>query len=321
MTGHPNRFLLFNNGMIGNTLFNMPVASWLKGAYPGCFVGMVVDRAGLDLVGSDPGVDSFHLFNKKRDSLTDQFRLVRALRRERYDVSLHLRRGVRNEVLARLAGVGLRAGYTLRGSWQHLHVRVDEDMTVPRLHSRAQLVAAALGRPVVLERPRLHPVPAAEAEVRELLAGAGAQPGAYLVVHPTGDSQGGMGWSLHVWSGAVAEISQRMPVFVICMPGERPDVERSIPQGESVHYYTGSIAATAELIRRAGAFAGNDSGPAHLACAWNTPRLVVYLDNEANFAKWRPASDEGGAVMFRSGFTVDAVADTVSNLMRDQDTR
>jgi len=316
VTQQPNRFLLFNNGMIGNTLFNMPVAAWLKGAYPGCFVGMVADRAGLDLVGTDPHVDAFHLFNKKRDSLADQFRLVCALRRERYDVSLHLRRGVRNEVLARLAGVRLRAGYRLRGSWQHLHVTVDEDMTVPRLQSRAQLVAAALGRPVVLDRPRLHPVPAAEAEVRELLAGADARPGAYLVIHPTGDSQGGIGWSLPVWAGVAQRFSSRMPVFVICMPGERPEVERAIPAEAGVRYYTGSLAATAELIRRAGAFAGNDSGPAHLACAWGTPRLVVYLDNEANFAKWRPASDEGGAVLFRSGFTADSAEDAVAGLMR-----
>ncbi|ADU61259.1 MULTISPECIES: glycosyltransferase family 9 protein [Pseudodesulfovibrio] len=314
MTGQPNRFLLFNNGMIGNTLFNMPVAAWLKGAFPGCFVGMVVDRAGLDLVGADPNVDVFHTFNKKRDSLARQFRLVCALRREQYDVSLHLRRGVRNEVLARLAGVGLRAGYALRGSWQHLHVTVDEDMSVHRLASRAQLVEAALGRPVTLDRPRLHPSPEAEAEVRGLLAGTGMVAGTYLVVHPTGDSQGGIGWSLPVWAGVVARLSPSVPVFIVCMPHERAAVEQAIPEGERVRYYTGSVAATAELVRRAGVFAGNDSGPAHLACAWGTLRLVVYLDDAANFAKWRPASDEGCLVVFQPAFTVETVVAGIQSL-------
>lgn len=314
MTGQPNRFLLFNNGMIGNTLFNMPVAAWLKGAYPGCFVGMVVDRAGLGLVGADPNVDAFHTFNKKQDSLAAQFRLVRALRRERYDVSLHLRRGVRNEVLARLAGVRLRAGYSLRGSWQHLHVMVDEDMTVHRLVSRAQLVEATLGGSVTLDRPRLHPAPKAEAEVRGLLAGTGMAAGRYLVVHPTGDSQGGIGWSLPVWAGVVARLSPSMPVFIVCMPHERPAVERAIPEAECVRYYTGSIASTAELIRKAGVFAGNDSGPAHLACAWGTPRLVVYRDDAANFAKWRPASDDNCTVVFQPAFTVETVANGIESL-------
>eukprot|EP00828_Plagiopyla_frontata_P020573 TRINITY_DN2633_c0_g3_i1.p1 TRINITY_DN2633_c0_g3~~TRINITY_DN2633_c0_g3_i1.p1 ORF type:complete len:378 (-),score=159.21 TRINITY_DN2633_c0_g3_i1:4-1137(-) len=115
MTKQPERFLIFNNGMIGNTLFNMPAAAWLKREYPGCFVGMVVDRVGMELAGDDPNVDSFHVFNKKKDSLAVQFRLALALRRERYDVSLHLRKGVRNELLARLAGVKLRAGYRLKG--------------------------------------------------------------------------------------------------------------------------------------------------------------------------------------------------------------
>jgi ADP-heptose:LPS heptosyltransferase len=314
VTSQPERFLIFNNGMIGNTLFNMPAAAWLKHAYPGCFVGMVVDRVGRELVGTDPNVDIFYSFNKKRDSLGDQFRLVRALRRERYDVSLHLRRGVRNEILARLAGVRLRAGFTLRGSLQHLHVKIDEDMTVHRLASRAQLMAAALGRPVTLERPRLHPVPEAEAEVRALLAAVAVAQGDYLVVHPTGDSQGGMGWSLPVWAEAVKRLSRSMPVFVICMPGERAAVARAIPERGPVHYYTGGIAATAELIRRAGAFAGNDSGPAHVACAWDTPRLVVYLPDAANFAKWRPADTCGCAILRQPDFTPDAVAAAVTAL-------
>ena len=305
----PRRFLIFNNGMIGNTLFNMPVAAWLRGAYPGCFVGMVVDRVGRELVGADPNVDAFYTFNKKKDSIADQWRLVRALRRDRYDVSLHLRKGVRNEVLARLAGVGLRAGYRLRGSLQHLHVKVDEDTSVHRLRSRALLLEAALGRPVELGRPRLYPVPEAEAEVAALLAEAGAKPGEYVVLHPTGDSQGGIGWSLPVYAEAVERLAPEVPVFVICMPGEREAVEAGIPSSGRVRYYTGGMAATAALIRHAGYFVGNDSGPAHVACAWDVPRLVVYRDDNANFTKWQPVDMAGCTVLFTRDFTPEAVAE------------
>ena len=313
----PRRFLIFNNGMIGNTLFNMPVAAWLKGAYPGCFVGMVVDRVGRELVGADPNVDAFHTFNKKKDSLADQWRLVRALRRDRYDVSLHLRKGVRNEVLARLAGVGLRAGYTLRGSLQHLHVKLSEDTSVHRLRSRALLLEAALGRPVELERPRLHPVPEAEAEAAALLAEAGVEPGGYVVLHPTGDSQGGIGWSLPAYAGAVERLQSEVPVFVICMPGEREAVEAGIPSSGRVRYYTGGMAATAALIRHAGYFVGNDSGPAHVACAWDVPRLVVYRDDDANFTKWQPVDMAGCTVLFVRDFTARAVAEAVLKGMKE----
>jgi len=304
----PRRFLIFNNGMIGNTLFNMPVAAWLKQAYPGCFVGMVVDRVGLRLVGADPNVDVFHTFNKKKDSLMDQLRLILALRRERYDVSLHLRKGVRNELIARLAGVRLRAGYRLRGSLQHLHVKLAEDTSVHRLRSRALLMEAALGRAVELDRPRLHPVPGAEAEVAGLLADAGVEPGGYVVLHPTGDSQGGIGWSLPVYGEAVARLAAETPVFVVCMPGERGTVEKAIPPSDRVRYYTGDIAATAALIRHAGFFVGNDSGPAHVACAWDVPRLVVYRDDDANFTKWQPIDMAGCTVLFTRDFTPEGVA-------------
>ncbi len=314
MTTQPERFLIFNNGMIGNTLFNMPAASWLKGAYPGCFVGMVVDRVGLQLVGNDPNVDVFHTFNKKKDSLGDQFRLVLALRRERYDVSLHLRKGVRNELLARFAGVKLRAGYRLKGSPQHLHVKLDEDTSVHRLESRAILMEAALDRPVALERPRLYPDAEAEAEVRGLLAEAGTEPGGYFVLHPTGDSQGGIGWSLPVYAEAVKRLTALRPVFVLCMPDERPEVEKAIPSGERVRYYTGSLGTTSHLIRDAGVFLGNDSGPAHMACAWDVNRLVVYRDDETNFTKWQPIDMTGCAVLYEKGFTPEAVVAAVKEL-------
>jgi len=308
MTNEPRRFLIFNNGMIGNTLFNMPVAAWLRREFPGCFIGMVVDRVGRDLVGADPNVDVFHTFNKKKDSLADQLRLVLALRRERYDVSLHLRRGVRNELIARLAGVKLRAGFRLKGSPQHLHVKVEEDMAVHRLRSRALLLEAVFDRPVTLDRPHLHPDPAAERVVADLLAEAGTAPGGYLVLHPTGDSQGGIGWSLPAYAEAVRALSATLPVFVICMPGEREAVEKAIPTGGRVRYYTGDMATTSHLIRSARYFIGNDSGPAHLACAWDVARLVVYRDDDANFVKWQPADDTGCTVLFQRDLTGENVA-------------
>lgn len=314
----PRRFLIFNNGMIGNTLFNMPAAAWLKREYPGSFVGMVVDRVGLELVQGDPNVDSFHTFNKKKDSLLEQLRLVMALRREKYAISLHLRKGVRNEILARFGGAGLRAGYRLKGSPQHLHVKLDEDTSVHRLQSRALLMEAVLGRKVVLERPQLHPTGTAEMECSKLLSEAGVSHGGFFVLHPTGESQGGIGWSLPVYAEAVKQLSRTAPVFVICLPGEREAVEKMIPSGNGVHYYTGSIGTTSALIRHAGVFMGNDSGPAHIACAWDTPRLVVYLDNDANFVKWQPIDMTGCMVMRQPDFTPEKVVEAVEALKSGQ---
>ncbi|WP_419786485.1 glycosyltransferase family 9 protein [Pseudodesulfovibrio sp.] len=305
------RFLLFNNGMIGNTLFNMPVAAWLKREVPGCFVGMVVDGTGREMVGADPNVDALHVFNKKQDSLAAQFRLVLALRREKYDVSLQLRTGVRNELIARLAGVRLRAGFRLKGSPQHLHIKLDEDQTVHRLRSRAILMEAVLNRPVELLPPRLYPDPAAERAVADLLAETGTNPGEYLVLHPTGDTGNGIDWSLPTYGEAIRELSRRLPVYIVCLSDERATVERAIPSGDRVRYCTEGIAVTSHLIRHARYFIGNDSGPAHLACAWGVDRLVVYEHLNENFTKWQPADTTGCTVIFQKDFNGEHVAGIV----------
>ncbi len=312
------RFLIFNNGMIGNTLFNMPAAAWLKKEYPGCFVGMVVERVGLELVSNDPNVDSFHTFNKKKDGLGAQFRLVMALRREKYDVSLHLRKGVRNEVIARLAGASLRAGFRLKGSPQHLHIKMDENDSVHRLESRAEFLEAVFDTKVQLERPRLAASADAQQELDELLQKHQIKHNSYFVLHPTGDSQRGIQWTLEQYAKAVADLSPIAPVFIICMPNEQAEVEKSIPSNPNVHYYTGSIATTAALIANASVFIGNDSGPAHMACAMETPRVLVYLANPINFAKWAPADMANCKVIFSDVFSGQAVIDAVNELRNDK---
>lgn len=312
-----NRFLIFNNGMIGNTLFNMPAAAWLKQHFPGCFIGMVVDNVGLQLVEHDPNVDIFYRFNKNKDSLMDQFRLIMALRRDKYDVSLHLKKGVRNEVIARLAGAKLRAGFRIKGSPQHLHIKLDEDVTVHRLKSREILLSETFGTEVTFDRPRLHPNPEAEADLDCLLESYRAKRGNYVVVHPTGESQAGHRWCMPSYSGAIDRLTESMPVFVLCMPHEQEMVEQHIPSGPQVHYYTDSLATTSALIRGASVFIGNDSGPAHIACAWDVPRVLGYRIDDGNFTKWQPADMTGCKVLFTNELSPESVFEAAMELKRD----
>lgn len=310
----PDRFLIFNNGMIGNTLFNMSVAQWLKRTYPGCFVGMIVDEAGLDLVHNDPNVDVFHTFNKKKDGLKKQLCLVLALRKEKYTLSLHVRKGVRNELIARFAGVSKRAGYFLKGSPQHLHVNVVENVEVTRLRSRELLLEEVFEREVAFQPPALYPDAGAETELDAFLAANGLQRGEYAVLHPTGETRGGIRWSLDVFSGAVTELAKQMPVCVICRSYEKEAVEAVIPSGAHVVYYTGGIATTSALVRGAKVFFGSDSGPAHIACAWGVPRVVVYHEIEENFAKWQPADMTNCNVLWLSDFNSHTVYDRVMHM-------
>jgi len=314
----PSRFLIFNNGMLGNTLFNMPAAAWLKQNYPGCHVGMVVDSVGKTLILHDPNVDTIHVFNKKKDSLRQQLSLLLELRKTRYNVSFHLRKGVRNELLARLAGIPDRAGFRLKGSPQHLTLKLEEDTSVHRLESRALLMEAMLGRPVKLDRPRLNICTEANAAMTLFIEQAGAVPGNYFVLHPTGNSQNGKDWSLPVYAQAAQRLAEDAPVFIICMPCEEEAVNKAIPSGSHIHYYTGSIANTSELIRNASVFLGNDSGPAHLACAWEVPRLVVYKDDEANYTKWKPIHKTGCTILFAQDFNPETVFQAVMGLKNTQ---
>ena len=302
-----SRWLIFSNGMIGNTLLNEPVVRYIRETWPESMVDMVVDRPGFELLQSSPHVGEFFQFGKKKASLLDQWKLIRAWRKKKYDVSLHLRTGVRNEFLAMLAGVRLRAGFPLKGSPSYLNLVLSAPEEIHRLENRRMALEQTVGHEVRLKLPILYPTPAASDEAKAFLRDQSTGPGEYVIIHPTGNTCYGLEWTLGQWAEVVLNIAKDRHVVVVCMPDEQAACEKLIPQNERIHYYTGSVTVTSELIRLAGWFLGNDSGPGHMAAAWQKPRLVVYADQGLNYVRWHPLDTVNCRVLFREGFSAEAV--------------
>ncbi len=107
---------------------------------------------------------------------------------------------------------------------------------------------------------------------------AGSEP--YCVVSPGGglnprQSVPAKRWSSKGWAAVVAHIhSMGFRTVGVGGPHDRTFVERA---GCTVNLAgTCSWGVTASVIAGAAAFAGNDSGPAHLAVAWRVPSVVVF---------------------------------------------
>ena len=109
----------------------------------------------------------------------------------------------------------------------------------------------------------------------------------YVVIHPAAvmDTKR---WSTHGFAVLGQMLARRgWCVVLTCGPGEEAVVGEIAPMlPKSVILFGLSIVELAELIRGAGLYIGNDSGPMHLAAAVGTPTLALWGSSDS--VRWHP---------------------------------
>jgi len=277
------KFLLFCNGTIGNTIMYSPIFSSLKKLCPDSQVDVVFNKFGYEMYSSDVNIDKVYQFNRKKDSLKKQFELVREFRKEKYDFSLHLRSGVRNEMLAFLGGVKQRLGRKLEGSWQFLTEYVNKKSTQHAKDEYREFLKAIFGKDII-SSPYL-PVNEMERKNVESFLSKEKVEGKFLVVHPFGDTISEKCWQSTLFKKIISQVE--LPIFVLGRGKEM--VNFCLPNQTNVNYLSDkNLGFVSELLKRASFFVGNDSGPFHIAECHRVRSFVFYQDNKDNFQKWSP---------------------------------
>ena len=124
------KFLIVNPFGIGDCLFTTPVIKALKAADPGSFIGYWSNLRVAPLLEKDPCVDQVFALSRG-DLKTLQrvsffkgvwafFRLMSALKKERFDVCLDFSLDHRYSLLAKLLGIKQRYGFDYKGRGRFL---------------------------------------------------------------------------------------------------------------------------------------------------------------------------------------------------------
>ena len=243
-----------------------------------------------------------------RDSSRRGWRLVRRLRRERFDLALLLPNSWRTALLARAGGARQQIGYARGGrGWlltKKLYPLQEGGGFAPVSAVDYFLeLAYAAGCPTASRQVELATLPederAADA-VWQQLGLPGADPGSGLnsVVRANGMSSvlrrvivltsGGAFGSAKLWptpyfaslARRLAEIDGRH-VLVICGPNER-ELARQIvgganhPRVQSLADQPLGIGLSKACVRRAGLMVTTDSGPRHFAAAFGVPVVTLF---------------------------------------------
>ena len=143
----------------------------------------------------------------------------------------------------------------------------------------------AAGLPPLDDAPRVY-IPEAVARTVDALQ----LPERYVAVHAVSNSEG-KDWDPEKWSAFAQHVAAELGLPVVEL-GLAPALPAGAPGVIDLCGQT-RLLQTAEVIRRAAAFVGVDSGPAHFANALATPSVVL-LGQLAQFERYNPFSGDFG---------------------------
>lgn len=287
----------------GDMLLTTPVINTLKANYPQAQIDVLLYQETQDMLASNPAVSRIFAIDRQwkkqgaKAHLGHEWRLIRQLQAQHYDLVVNLADQWRSALITRLTGARIRLGFDFpkrRGFlWRYCHTQLvsveghDALHTVEQNLSLLQPLGLKLSDTQVTMSYDEQDWQAAEA----LLQQRGVQ-NDYLVVQPTSR------WFFKCWSEEkmaaliTALHSDGHTVVITSGPDEK---ERKMVENILAHCPQQGVVSLAgqltlrqlaAIIDHAGLFIGVDSVPMHMAAALKTPCIALFGPSKLTF--WRP---------------------------------
>lgn len=83
----PSRFLVISTTGIGDTLWGTPAIRALKETYPGCYIGVLTNPSGFQVLKENPNIDDFFIFERGFNGFLKLPGLIKSLRQRKFEVA------------------------------------------------------------------------------------------------------------------------------------------------------------------------------------------------------------------------------------------
>lgn len=273
------RVLIVRLGSMGDILHAMPAVSAVRAAYPQARIDWVVETKWRPLVEADPAVS--HVIALDRSSISGIARVVRQLRRNRYDCALDFQGLYKSAGLMWFSGAKRRIGLSpaaAREAGAALFYSTKVTPAATHVLEQNLEIAAQVGAvPAPWTFPLLRISPQADAQVQASLS-AGALEKFFLI------SPGG-GWRSKCWpSEQFGHLHRKLAekhglrAVVSYGPGEKALAEsvRMVANEPPPVVLGLNLPQLMAATKRAIFVVAADTGPLHLACALGTPAVGLF---------------------------------------------
>ena len=301
--GSVRRLLIRGTNWVGDSILSLPALKRARLEFPQARITLLVLPWVAGIYEGCTAIDDIWLYDRRdlHRGLSGKLRLIRELRERRFDAALLFQNAFEAAVLARLAGIPVRAGYDRDGRGWLLSHKVAVDPRVSKLHQTyyyLDFLEQLLGRPRTAQG--LEPKPTSQfvaevmpditlvvsperkhaAQTRLQLQGVefnrtvvGVNPGAFY-----GSAKR---WSSERYATVLDRLIDERQASVVIFGSP---TEVSIAEAIQLRMRNRPIVLSGrtelnELIAMLACcdlFLTNDSGPMHLAAALRVPTLAIF---------------------------------------------
>lgn len=299
------RIVIRGPNWIGDAVMSEPAISAVARLFPRAEVTLLAKPAVADLFAHHPAIHHTLVYDDRgrHAGLSGKWFLARVLRRHRFDLAILLQNALEAGVLAFLAGIPRRYGYATDGRTLLL---TDPVMVPPRDTLRHQVAYywnlmkpfGAEGSPPA---PRLVVTRQEELAIAARLADAGIAASDFLIgVNPGSTYGGAKRWMPERYAEVVNRLSERYGTsgqtrIAVAILGAKAEEQlgRSIAERITTKSVVCSGQTTVRelmaLTKRCQLFLTNDTGPMHIAAAFEVPTVAVFGPTD-----WRTTAPFGG---------------------------
>jgi ADP-heptose:LPS heptosyltransferase len=278
---------------LGDCVLTTPALSLLKQARPDLQIAVVVEDRFAAVFTGNPDIHRILAPNPA------------SLGRFRPHLAINFHGGATSVRLMLAAASGLRAGFA------HFRFQPIYNVRIPR--------AQEILDPEILETDRkVHTaehlaaamfylgVPHTEIPRARLFAGPASRPRPYAVLHPFA-SQPSKTWPRENFLALARHLENSLGIEPLFIAGANEDLSAF---GQYTCFLGTPLEEVKSLLAGAALFAGNDSGPAHMAAAFGRPVAVLFGSSDVDV--WRPWRTQNAVLTNPDGIGAIPISEVVS---------
>jgi heptosyltransferase-3 len=298
------KILVIQLGDIGDVVWAIPAFWALKAAFPQAGLSVLVRDPNGDLLLDDPHIDK--IFQVDQQSVFSGLRLLRNLRREKFDLLFDLRVDDRGAFISFLSGAKIRAALYCSGlfwrnkAFTHLVDPLHEKEKVRGAAEQSLKIIRGFGIKEATSIPQIFVNEKLKDKMSKLLTEENIEAeNGWVSINPF-SRWSYKEWDMGKWSQLAFIIWQKykMPVIVNGSAAEKSRAdELAAASHPPMHNLAGktTLREMAALLQMSRLHIGVDSAPPHIAAAVGTPTITIY--GPSDWHDWAPTGDKNMVVL------------------------
>lgn len=272
---------------MGDVILATPVATELKRLYPEAVVDVVVRKGNEGILTNHPALRQILTFNKKQGKFKELRRLIRLIRKERYDEVINLHRFGSSGLLTWRSGAKHKTGFDKNPFSFCYQTKVIHEIGTGKHEVERNLELIARHGAQSLVRPTVYPSQENVAAVETLTEGDFycLAPASVWFTKQLPEAK---------WVELAGILSKKGTVYLVGGPDDHALCERirlaaALPESSNLAGKL-SLLESCALFSKSKRCYVNDSGPLHMASAVNAPTTAFFCATVPRFG-FGPLSD------------------------------